>query len=68
MKLALILLAVMVMMLMTFCLGEIMKLALILLSLMTMMLTTMRETSGDPKTYLVQTADHENQGFFFNLN
>merc|ERR1719341_2102682 len=27
-----------------------------------MMLSTMRETSGDPKTYLVQTADHENQG------
>ena len=41
-----------------------MKLALMLLSVMTMMMMTMRETSGDPATFLVQTVDHENKGFF----
>merc|ERR1740128_1471700 len=38
-----------------------MKLALMLLSVMIMMMMTMRETSGDPKTFLIETVDHENQ-------
>ena len=40
-----------------------MKLALMLVSVMIMMMMTMRETSGDPKTFLIETANHENQGF-----
>jgi len=38
-----------------------MKLAPTLLSVMTMMMMTMRGTSGKPKTFLIETADHENQ-------
>ena len=39
-----------------------MKLTLMLLSVMIMMMITMRGTSGEPKTFLIETADHENKG------
>merc|ERR1712071_558941 len=38
-----------------------MRLAIISLSVMIMIMMTMREAGGKPKTFLIETADHENQ-------